>query len=254
MAGFGHGKSAVVLVDERNMGQFLKTATISASMDPADTTTFGKNDMTFIGGLRDCTVSCDGLFSAATASTGDIANFFDDALGGSTKLAVTVGPEGDSTGRRAYLFTADAVTWDISSPIDGVVECAVDMQCSSGYDAGRWLKGVTTSVATASGGAVTFTGSTTVGGSTGGGVGHLHVLDETNLTSATFRIEHSTSGSTWLDLLVFTATTGINFRRSTVAGTVKEKVRGRLSGLTVGATGGNVTWAIAFARNGSPKS
>ena len=252
-----HGKTSDVLIDEMEMTRFLQTATVSASMDAPEKTTFGKNDREFIAGLRQATVACDGIFSATTGSSmaaDNVADYLDAALGGSTKLVVTVGIDGGaSTGNRAYLLTGDAIKLDYSAPFDDIVKIAADIQASGGYQAGRWLVGPTTSTATANGGAVAAAGTTAAGGSTGGGVGHLHVLAERNVVSAVFKAQHSTSGSTWADLITFTSATGRTFQRSTVSGTIKERVRGALTTLTEGATGGSITWAMALARNGSPK-
>lgn len=258
MAVFRHGQNAAVFCDEKNLSPFLNSATISASMDPADVTNFDSGcDMEFIKGLRNATLSCEGMFAAATlGSTNDWVEYFDDAFTGSSRQIVTVCPEGASTGRRAYVFTTDAVSWDISSPVSDVVSASVDFQPSGAsaiFGPGRLLAFLT-STSTGSGGAVAFTGSTATGVSTGGGVAHLHVVSENNVTTATWKVQHSTSGSTWADLITFTAATGITFERSTVASDVKEQLRGTLSALTEGATGGSVTWAMAFSRAGSPKS
>ena len=182
----------------------------------------------------------------------NIADYLDNALGGSTKFVVSVALDGGATtGKRAFLLQGHAVKHDVQAPFDDIVKIAVDVQASGGYQGGRWLAGPTTSAATANGGAVDS--GLTNGGSTGGGLGHAHIIAERNVVTATLKVQHSTSGSTWADLITFTAATGRTFQRSTVAGTVKERVRGALTTLTEGATGGSLTWAVAFARGGSPK-
>ena len=95
-----HGKSSRVLVDEKDLSDFLRTVNASASMDPSEVTTFGDNDRSYIPGLRDGTLSFDGLFAASTVAVDDVANYFDGALGGSTKQVVT-GDIDRSTGGRA---------------------------------------------------------------------------------------------------------------------------------------------------------
>lgn len=246
-----HGKSVVVLIDEHNASQFLNSVTVSASMDPADTTTFDSTGWkTFIPGLKDATMSADGLFAASTVVADDIANFLDDAHGGSTKLVVTVGLEGDTLGRRALLLNVDQTQYDIDAPVSGLVSLSLDAQASAGYRSGRWLRALAASTQSTSMTAVN-SGNTT-GGSPSGGVFHLHVTEERNVTTATFKAQHSTSGSTWADLVTFTAATGATFQRSTVSTTIKEQVRAITSVFTEGATGGSMTWAMAFARNRSP--
>ena len=257
---YRHGQSAAVLCDEKNLSDFLTSATITASMDPAEVTNFGSGcDREYVRGLRNTVISCDGLFAAATSlvgfSTNDIANFLDAHFAGSSDQVVTVAPEGLSTGRRAYLFSGIHTTYDISAPVSDMVSLSVDFQgtpASPGFAPGKILA-YKTSTSPGSGAGVTFQGTTASGGSTGGGLAHLHVVSERNVTTATVKVQHSTSGSTWADLISFTATTGRTFQRSTVAGTIKERLRGTLSTLTEGATGGSLTWAVAFSRNGSPR-
>ena len=42
-------------MDEKDLSLFLREVTVSASMDPAEVTTFGDNDRDYIPGLRDAT-------------------------------------------------------------------------------------------------------------------------------------------------------------------------------------------------------
>ena len=106
--------------------------------------------------------------------------------------------------------------------------------------------------ATGSGSAVLTAGTTTVGGTTGGGIGHLHVTAfGTTKHGGTYKVQHSTSGSSWADLITFSTFTGDpTFQRSTVAGTIKEQLRATLSAFSSGAgsTAKTITAAVAFTR------
>lgn len=85
-----HGKGIRPLVDEKDLSGFLDSATISASQETAEVTTFQDNDKSYIPALRDVTLSMEGLFAASTTAADDIANYLDAALGGSTRFVVTV--------------------------------------------------------------------------------------------------------------------------------------------------------------------
>lgn len=253
---FRHGKTVSVFVDEYHFSECFNEFTVSASMDAAETTTFRKNDKTYVVGLRDATVSLSGLF-ASSGSTGTgastnadgVAEFFDAALGGSTKVVSTILPDSTAVGARALLLRADPVAWDVSSPASDVVSSALELQGSEGYRGGRVLRYQVASTSTGSQGAVDS--GLTNGGTTGGGVGHLHVTSvASTFGSATFKVQHSTSGSTWVDLITFTAATGRTFQRSTVSGTIKEQVRSTLSSYTSAGTSDTITASIAFARQG----
>ena len=235
-------------MDEKDLSLFLREVTVSASMDPAEVTTFGDNDREHIPGLRDGTLSFDGLFSASTIAVDDIANELDGGLGSTSKRVFSIDYE-RSTGGRAALMKADKTTYDVAAPVSDVVSVAVDAQASDGYRGGRMLRPLSASTSTGSNTGVATPGTTAAGGTTGGGVAHLHVTAvSSTFGSATFKVQHSTSGSTWADLISFTAATAATFQRSTVSGTVKERVRSTISTFTLSTLATTVTAAVAFAR------
>lgn len=253
---FRHGKKTGVLIDQFHFSEYLNDCTVSASVDMAETTTYRKDDKTYVPGLRQATFGLKGLFatsgsSGAGASTNidSIAEYFDDALGGSSNVVCTVVIDSTAVGSKAYLMKADPMAWDVSAPAQGIVSCEAQLQASDGYRSGKLLRWQVASTSTGSQSAVSAAGTTAAGGTTGGGVGHLHVTAvSSTFGSATFKIQHSTSGSTWADLITFTAATAQTFQRSTVAGTVKERVRATLSSYTSAGTSDTVTASIAFAR------
>lgn len=245
MATFRHGKGVRPLIDEKDMSDFLTDFTVSASMEAGETTTFRDSDRNYIRGLRDVTASFEGLFAAATSSTSDVVNYLDGALGGSTRFVVTVDVEG-TTGGRALMMTGDMVGYDIDAPVDGIVGLSLDIQGSDGYRGGRMLRPLSLSATgTVSGTAVLTAGTTAAGGTTGGGLAHLHVTKTGSTKDLAIIVQHSTSGSTWANLISFTATTAATFQRSTVAGTVKEQLR-----VTKGSTSPAATYAVSFSRHG----
>ncbi len=243
---FRHGKGVRPLVDEKDLSPFLKEVTVSASMDPAEVTTFQDNDKNFIGGLRDVTMSMEGLYAASTLAVDDVSNYLDGAFGGSTRLVVTVDMEG-TTGGRSLMMTGDQVAYDISAPVSDVISISADVQGSQGYSGGRMLRPASAATTTGSNTGVATPGTTVAGGTTGGGVGHFHLTAQSTLTTLTGKVQHSTSGSTWADLITFTAATQETFQRSTVSGTVKERTRFTISTFTGGA-GKTATVAASFSR------
>jgi hypothetical protein len=243
---FRHGKGIRPLIDEKDLSPFLTEVTVSAEQDTPEVTTFQDNDRSFIPGLRDVTFAFDGLFAASTTPADDIVNYLDGALGGSTRMVVTVDVQA-STGGRAWMLTGDQTTYDIQTPVDDVVSVSADVQGSHGYSGGRMLRPLAAATSTGSNSAVATPGTTSAGGTTGGGVGHFHLTAQSTITSVVTKIQHSTSGSTWADLIAFTAATAETFQRSTVSGTVKEQLRSTISTFTGGA-GKSATVAVAFSR------
>ena len=145
------------------------------------------------------------------------------------------------------MMRADDTKYDISVPHDDIVGVAIDAQACDGYYGGRILRPLGAITTTGSGSGVATPGTTVAGGTTGGGIGHFHLTTQSTLTSLTNKIQHSTSGSTWADLITFTAATHETFQRSTVSGTIKERLRSTVSTFTGGAWK-SATLAVAFSR------
>jgi hypothetical protein len=97
MPTFRHGKNVNVFIDEFDFSTYFNDASASTSVDTAETSAFGTSAKTYITGHRDGTVSLSGMFEG-TASTGT-DEFFDNALGNTTKALVIVAPEGNSVGQ-----------------------------------------------------------------------------------------------------------------------------------------------------------
>ncbi len=256
---FRHGKGTRVLMNQFDMSPFLQTAKFSAAAPAADVTVFQQNDMNYIPGIRDATISLDGRFGFSTgASSTSVDAVFARYLGGSTQFVTTIAFEGASTGGWAAMMKGDEISHDVDSPIAGTVSIAAAIQGSTLHFGGVMLRPLAAATATTANGAVKFAGSTATGFSTGGGVAHMHVTAASTVTTGyTIKVQHSTSGSTWVDLVTCTSpalTTGDGgtFTRTTVAGNVKEQLRSNLSAFTGGAAK-TITFAVAFSRNGKAK-
>lgn len=258
---FRSGKDQALYFNNANMGQILQNVTVSASVGDLDTTVFGNSDRTRIAGLRDGTVTYEGLFdgtalsTASTATTGALDAKFQSALAASTDPIVTYGPEGDTLGRRARLFRHVQTEYVASSPANDVVKVTAAGAMSTRADYGVWLHALAARTSTSS----TFTSvdSGYDAGTTGGGVAHLHVTADSTLTSVVVKIQHSSAASastaSWADLITFTSfdesTIAAAAQRSTVSGTIKRRTRTIISTFTGGA-GKSATFATAFARRG----
>src|SRR5688572_27322467 len=132
MPSFRGGKDQKVLLNNVDMSQILTGITVTASVEAPDTTVFGNSDRTKIAGLRDGSVSYEGLFdgtalsTASTATTGALDAKFQTALAASTQPIVTYGPEGDTLGRRARLFKHETIGYVAGSPVNDVVKVSAE--------------------------------------------------------------------------------------------------------------------------------
>ncbi len=166
----------------------------------------------------------------------------EDLEGFNFDLIVTLSPENaNALGNRCYLLEVDQTSYKVSSPADNLIMSNAEMQSSSGIGFGFILQALAALTATGNG-----TGLDNAAATTRGGAGHLHVIAASG-TSPTcdVKIQHSTDGSTWVDLITFTQATDITYQRVEVTGTVNRHLRAIR---TIGGTGPSFTLAVAFAR------
>lgn len=250
---FRHGSGGIrVLVASLDLSNLFANHEVEASVATHDVTTYRTStggvskDRRYVPGLRTSSVKLEGFTDASTDATD-----FDISLGSTSKIAWTLGPEADTLGQVAVLITADTVKYDRSAPADGVIESKLELTPSQRRQ-GVWLHALAAETSTGADTGVTIPRSTAgaVATSTRGGVAHLHVtaISTASTTSATIKVQHSSDGASWADLITFTASTAIGVQRSTVAGSVKERVRGIRSALT-GSGSKSITYALAFARH-----
>lgn len=262
---FRAGKSGKLLFNNADLSQILQNVTVEASANALDTTVLQNNDKTYIAGVRDGTVSYEGLFdgtalsTASTATTGALDHRFAAALGASTQPIVTYGPENDTQSRRCRMFRQEQTAYTASSPADDVVKVSAAGQISGRQDYGVWLHALAARSSTSS----TFgnVNSGIAAGTTGGGVGHLH-MTAGSVAGLTVKIQHSSAASTgstdgWADVITFTSltetTAATSAQRTTASGTIKRRVRAIISAFST-ATGNSTsaTIAVAFARRRYP--
>lgn len=264
MPQFAAGKGQKLLFNNVDMSGILTGITVTASVDALDTTVFGNNDRTKRAGLRDGTVSYEGLFdgtalsTASTATTGALDAKFATALAASTSPIVTYGPQGDTLGYRARLFRHETVEYVAGSPVADIVKVSAAGNMSTRADYGVWLHALAARTSTSS----TFTSvdSGYDAGTTGGAVAHLHVTADSTLTSVVVKVQHSSgesaSTASWADLITFASfdestgtSTSSHQRAAVTTSPVKRRTRVIISTFT-GGTAKSATFAVAFARRG----
>lgn len=243
MPSFVHGKGIKVLCNAMNLSQILNDATVTTTVDTAETTVFGDNDKTYIVGMRDAVANFGGLIDRSTA--GRVQDVVQNALGNASAQNWTVGVEGDSVGSNAKLFQAFGNNFEVSSPVAGVVGVSIAVQVTDRADFGTWHKALGARTSTGTSASVD---SGITAGTTAGGVAHLHITAQSTLTTGlTVKVQHSSAGAVWTDLITFSAATSTGSQRSVATGAVKRYTRETASGL-VGGAGKSATYAVAFAR------
>lgn len=241
---FRHGKNTKVLVGAYDLSSFFNEASIAASVETAETTTFGASggSKTYVTGLNDATLSLAGMFD------GD-ANAIDEVLvgvlGSDTDVNFTVAQDGGMVlGARCIIGAAIETKYDLSSPVSDVVKSSADFQFDAGASRGIILAPLISISATGNQSSVDNATSTT-----NGGTAMLHVPVNTRNGNVTVKVQHSSDNVTFADLVTFTvvsSTTKTSQSVSVAAGTtVNRYLRAQY---TVAGTTGSATIAVAFAR------
>ena len=245
MPTFRHGKNTIVLFDKFDLSTYFTSATTSAMAEAVETTTFGSASKTYAVGMKDGTVSLEGLWA------GDVLGVDETlatAIAATTKKIITVGSEGAAIGRRAQLVNTDETSYEIKTAVADMVTISAQAQASGtvgGLNGGVLLAAQQSVTATVNNTSVDNSAS-----SLNGGVGHLHVTANTRNGAATIKIQHSANNSTWADLIVFTATTSATTtseRIEVAAGTTVNRYLRAIVSAFAGSTG-SATITVGFAR------
>lgn len=126
---FTHGKDSVFKLDNASgsltdISAYVNNVDFPETADIAETTVLGKDNKTYIVGLKDATISLGGLWD----STADA--IFGAVLGQSATLSFEYSPEGTASGKVKYTGETILTNYAISSPVGDVVAYSADLQVS----------------------------------------------------------------------------------------------------------------------------
>ena len=132
---FVHGKDSVFKLDNSggsltDISAYVNNVDFPETVDIAETTVLGKDNKTYIVGLKDATMSLSGLWD----STADA--IFGAVLGQSATLSFEYSPEGTTGGNVNYTGECILTNYAISSPVGDVVAYSADLQVSDAVTRG----------------------------------------------------------------------------------------------------------------------
>lgn len=236
---YGHGSKARVHFNGYDISAYLMSVSLSTTIDTAETTTLSATSKSYITGLRDNTISGEGVFDGAA---GNIDEIIAAALGAAAAKPISYLPQGDVVGNEALIGVVHKTSYEIQSPVDGVTSLSFESQSDAGIYPGVVLAPLAARTTTANG-----TSTDNAAATTNGFVATLHVTAVSGTTpSATVVIEHSTDNSTWVTLGSFTAATSANTAQSiTGTGAVYRYARAQW---TITGTTPSLTFSVAVAR------
>lgn len=236
------GNKARLLVDQFNVSKYITRVSPSGAQDCYDSTTLVDDHKNYALGLKSGTMMSEGLHHD-TDVTGTLDAIFASLPQGG--VIVTGFPNGFTVGKSALLLSANVGSHISDSIVGDLVKTSIELTHRDGaLEPGVSLHDLAAEVGTANGTAVDNGVATT-----NGGIAHLHVTAIAGAApSVTFKIQHSTNGSTWADLgSAFTVVTAATTQRLTIAAgtTVNQFLR---CVVTFGGTTTSVTFNISFAR------
>lgn len=236
---FRHGKNTALFYNGADLTSYFNEASVSQDVETAETTAFGNDAKTYITGLRDGTLSGSGMFDGAA---GAVDETLSGVIGVDAADIVTLAPDGAVAGRPSYSMTARETSYEVSSPVGDVVSVSLEVQADGGVDRGVFLA-ANSSVSASGQSASQDDGAA----SSNGGTAFLHVTANSRDGASTFKVQHSTDNSTFVDLATFTnvSASAKGGQAVAITGSVYRYVR---SEHVPGGSSGSVTHTIALAR------
>ena len=127
MPTFTHGKNAVLKVADsgavlRDVSAVISKSHLKRSAETAETSALGSTSKSYIGGLKDATISLDGMADAT------VSGYLDGILGAATTWEFY--PSGTASGNIKYSGAAILTDVETGAEIGGVVSLTGTLQVS----------------------------------------------------------------------------------------------------------------------------
>lgn len=125
MPTFSHGKSAVFKIADsgstlRDVSSVVNTASLSRSAETAEVTALGNASKAYIPGLKDATISVEGMADVTTSG------YFDGVLGATTTWEYY--PAGTAVGQVKYSGSGILTSLETSAEVGGAVSISGEVQ------------------------------------------------------------------------------------------------------------------------------
>ncbi|MCS6302376.1 MAG: hypothetical protein H8K07_01720 [Nitrospira sp.] len=214
-----HGRLTRVYINGYDLTGFYRKQGSELTRETAESTVFGLSDKTYLPGVRDASLSLEGIFDGAVDG---IEQVLLAALAADPTIAA-ICPQGDALGNIALGFSALETKYAIESSIDDIVSLANELQSTGGRDRLLVHHALSTEVATGNGTSLDNGAQTT-----NGGVAYLQVPDITGITNLAVTIEDSADNVSFATILTFAGVTADrNAQRVAISGTVRRYTRMR---------------------------
>jgi hypothetical protein len=124
MPTFAHGKSAVFKINDgstlRDISNVVNSSSLSRSAETAEVTALGNNSKAYIPGLKDATISIEGMADVT------VSGYLDGILGTSTTWEFY--PAGTAAGQVKYSGSGILTSLETSAEVGGAVSVSGEVQ------------------------------------------------------------------------------------------------------------------------------
>lgn len=130
-----HGSKAKIFIDDqtgasRDMTGDTNSVTFTRTKNNPESTTFGKNTVQRIDGLRDATIDVSSIFNSGSPT--EVVGLMDDMYAGSLVARVQYLPAGSTTGCPIYTASMRMNNLAHNSPVDGITTVNYSMGIAAG--------------------------------------------------------------------------------------------------------------------------
>lgn len=222
-----HGSVTDFIGNGYLLSPFLTSATTTANRDTAEGTTFQKKSKVYAPGLKDGSMSLEGIWEGELNLVDDILS----AALGSGDGVFTYLPQGLGTiGNLAYSLQAFETSWNVDSSVGDLNQCSADLTSGAGgVGVERGLVAHLLQAEAAAGTGPTLDNGATAGATANGA--SLIVHTTVNAAPMNAYLQDSADGTTWADLAgTIAVPVGRSSLRLSVSGTIRRYTRVRWTG------------------------
>lgn len=120
---FIHGKGVSVTLSATDISAYSDNVAFNQSADSHDTTTFGKNSHTFMGGLKNGTATITGTYDSGASAPPKIIR---PLLG--TTVTLIYKPEGTGTGKPTHTVSVVVTAYEETAPVADTIKWSCTLQ------------------------------------------------------------------------------------------------------------------------------
>lgn len=225
---------SVVLMDGYNFSSYFQSVEFKGDVDIKDSSNLGTTGAReYQPGLAERMVSGEGFFASGAVTTSLDAKF-ETAFSSTANKLITIGQEGASTqGLAAIMMNTKQAKFDISTKVGELIMAKLDAKATldgsiAAFALGKWIYQATLT-GTANGATYDNAASST------GYLATAHITDCDD--GYTVKLQHSTNGSTWADLVDFGKLSNAAGQAFNTSTTVNRYLRGIISASHSALTG-----------------